>query len=93
MTRRLAPLALLALLAAGCSAPSEQECRAACDNIVRVTARHVEMITEEDAAKLAAEAAAQLEPCVEKCVQGSKSHAACLAAAKSLKEARECAVD
>lgn len=87
---RFALLALTVALA-GCSAPSEQECRAACENVVRLTAQTVEQIDEAEAAKLVEEAREQLEPCVRSCVEGDRDRARCLAEAQSLKKARECA--
>lgn len=84
-------LGLLALALTACSAPSEQECRAACDNVVQLTAQSVEQLDEAEAAKLVEEARDQLAPCVQACVKGDRARPQCLAEAKSLKAARECA--
>lgn len=90
--------ALVALLGAlavggstGCSAPSEQECRTACENVVRLTAQTVEQVDEAESNKVVEEAREQLEPCIQSCAKGDRDRARCLSEAQSLKQARECA--
>lgn len=88
---RIGLLVTLALLASACSASSEQECRAACDNVVKLTAQSVEQLDEAEAAKLVEEAKDQLTPCVQACLKGDPARTRCLAEATTIKIARECA--
>lgn len=90
MGRRFAVLLSIASLLSACSAPSEEECRAACTNVVKLGAQHIEEPSGADSDKLVAEAAQQLEPCVRTCTKGNRSYANCLAAATSMKQVDEC---
>lgn len=90
MARRIAVLLSFTALVTACSAPSEEECRAACTNVVKLGAQHIEQLTEAESEKLLAEAGQQLDPCIQTCVKGNRSYVKCITAATSMKQVDEC---